>query len=125
MVGLPSLDRASSRLITVIAILCCSIGAQAATCASGVPPSEQFGELFRNVQLKGIFPDSKTFADSYFDESPKAILADYEARKVNSGFDLGAFVHQHFSLPPEGPTVHPASPGEPIDTYIARLGDVL
>ena len=99
----------------MIAVVCCAInahsaGAQIATCASEVPPSEQLGELFRNVQLKGIFTDSKTFADLHFDESPNAILADYEARKVESGFDLGAFIHQHFSLPTEGPTVHPASP---------------
>ena len=30
--------------------------AQITTCASEVPPSEQLGELFRDVQLKGIFP---------------------------------------------------------------------
>jgi len=100
-------------------------GARIPICASDVPPSEQLGELFRNVQLKGIFPDSKTFADLQFNESPNAILADYEARKVDPGFDLRAFVHQHFSLPTEGPTVHPASPGELIDTYILRLWDVL
>ena len=57
-----------------------SAGAQIATCASEVPPSEQLGELFRNVQLKSIFPDSKTFADLHFDVSPNAILADYQAR---------------------------------------------
>ena len=55
-------------LIPMIAVLCCAInarsaGAQIATCASEVPPSEQLGELFRNVELKGIFPESKTFAD--------------------------------------------------------------
>jgi hypothetical protein len=94
--------RAGSRLITINAH---SAGAQIKTCASEAPPSEQLGELFRNVQLKGIFPDSKTFADLHFDESPKTILADYKARKVESGFDLGAFIHQHFSLPTEGPTV--------------------
>ena len=127
---LPLLKRARSRLITLIAVLCCAInahsaGAQIASCASEVPPSEQFGGLFRDVQLKRIFPDSKTFADLHFDASPNAILSDYEARKLESGFDLGAFVHQHFSVPPEGPTVSPASPGEPINTYIARLWDVL
>jgi hypothetical protein len=47
---LPSLERACSRLITMIAVLCCvtnarSAGAQTATCASEVPPSEQLGEL--------------------------------------------------------------------------------
>jgi hypothetical protein len=55
-------------LIPMIAVLCCVInarpaGAQIATCASEVPASEQLGELFRNVELKGIFPESKTFAD--------------------------------------------------------------
>jgi neutral trehalase len=124
------LEQAESRLITMIAVLCCAINlhsaeAEIATCASEVPPSEQLGELFRNVQLKEIFPDSKTFADLQFDESPSAILADYEARKVEPGFDLGAFVHRHFSLPAEGPTVQPASPGEPIETYIVRLWDVV
>src|SRR5215472_7391122 len=127
---LPLSERARSRFITMIAVLCCvinarSAGAQILTCASEVPPSEQLGELFRNVQLKGIFPDSKTFADLHFDESPNAILSDYEARKVASGFDLSEFVHRHFSLPPEGPTVPAASRGEPIDTYSARLWDVL
>jgi hypothetical protein len=43
------------------------------TCASEVPPSEQLGELFRNVQVKGIFPDSKTFTDLHFDELPNAV----------------------------------------------------
>jgi len=118
------------RLIAVIAVLCCvinarSAGAQIVTCASEVPPSDQLGELFRNVQLKGIFPDSKTFADLHFDGSPNTILAEFDARKVESGFDLGAFILQHFSLPTEGPTVHPAPQGEPIDAYIARLWDVI
>ncbi|MGB8631202.1 MAG: trehalase family glycosidase, partial [Xanthobacteraceae bacterium] len=127
---LPLLEQAGWRLITPIVVLCCAINAQSAeaqiaTCASEQPPSEQLDELFRNVQLKGIFPDSKTFADLHFDESPNAILADYEARKVETGFDLGAFVHRHFSLPAEGPTVQPASPGEPIETYIGRLWDVM
>jgi len=119
------LERALSRLITTIAVLCCvinarSAGAQIVTCASEVPPSEQLGELFRNVQVKGIFPDSKTFADLHFDELPNAILADYEARKVESGFDLGAFIHQHFSLPTEGPTVEPASPGDSRSLGLVR-----
>jgi alpha,alpha-trehalase len=101
---LPLLEQAGWRLITLIVVLCCAIHAQSAkaqiaTCASELPPSEQLDELFRNVQLKGVFPDSKTFADLHFDESPNSILADYGARKVETGFDLGAFVYRHFSLP--------------------------
>ena len=79
------LERARSRLITIIFVLCCTLdahsaGAQMLTCASEVPPSEPLGELFRNVQLRGIFPDSKTFADLHFDDSPNTILADYPTR---------------------------------------------
>ena len=37
--------------------------AQAPACASEAAPSEQLGQLFRDVQLSGIFADGKTFAD--------------------------------------------------------------
>jgi hypothetical protein len=59
------------------------------------------------------------------DEAPKAILAEYQARKDEAGFDLSAFVNRHFSMPTEGPNVRPALPGEPLETYVARLWDVL
>jgi alpha,alpha-trehalase len=102
-----------------------SASAQIPSCASEVPPSEQLGELFQQVQLKHIFPDSKTFADLVADEAPNAILAEYQARKDEAGFDLSSFVNRHFSMPAEGPNVRPALPGERLETYVARLWDVL
>ena len=30
----------------------------------------QLGELFRDVQMKGIFPDSKTFSDLQYGDPP-------------------------------------------------------
>jgi alpha,alpha-trehalase len=102
-----------------------SASAQIPSCASEVPPSEELGELFQQVQLKHIFPDSKTFADLVPDEAPNAILAEYEARKEEAGFDLSAFVDRHFTMPAEGPDVRPALPEERLETYVARLWDVL
>ncbi len=102
-----------------------SAPARTSTCASEVPPSEHLGELFERVQLKGVFQDSKTFADLVSDEAPSTIVADYQARKDVPGFDLAAFVDRHFSIPVEGPTVHPSLPGESPETYIARLWDIL
>ena len=68
--------------------------AGAQPCATEAPPSVQLGELFRDVQMKGIFHDSKTFSDLQYDESADAILDDYRAHKNDPGFDLKAFVCQ-------------------------------
>ena len=99
--------------------------AGAQPCATEAPPSVQLGELFRDVQMKGIFHDSKTFSDLQYDESADAILDDYRAHKNDPGFDLKAFVQRHFSLPAERPTVDPAQRGQSIDKYIATLWNVL
>ena len=57
------------------------------------------GPLFEAVQLAGVFPDSKTFVDSTPKRSPESILQLYESLKDEPGFDLKAFVHEHFELP--------------------------
>ena len=55
--------------------------------------------LFEAVQLQQIFPDGKTFADCDPNHAPEKILAGYNAEKNTKGFDLRAFVLQHFDLP--------------------------
>lgn len=55
--------------------------------------------LFHDVQVASIFTDSKTFADAYPKRSWSEIYADYQRNKVTDGFDLSAFVHQHFVIP--------------------------
>jgi alpha,alpha-trehalase len=99
--------------------------AQIPPCVAQMPPSVRFGELFEEVQLKSVFQDSKTFADLIFRDEPSAILVDYQIRNDEPGFNLPAFVSRHFSTPTEGPTVHPALPGEALEAYIARLWDIL
>lgn len=65
--------------------------------------SEQFdfyqSPFFKEVQLSGIFPDSKTFVDC----TPKQPLSEineiYESGKGEEGFVLRDFVLEHFELP--------------------------
>src|SRR6516164_3164307 len=62
------------------------------------PPSIAFGALYRTVEMTGVFPDQKTFADAIPNESPAEVLAAFEQQKLLPGFDLKAFVAQHFTL---------------------------
>ncbi|HEY1213162.1 MAG TPA: hypothetical protein VGE93_05980, partial [Bryobacteraceae bacterium] len=43
--------------------------AQTGPATSPLPPSELYGDLYRQVQLAHLYPDSKTFADMVPNES--------------------------------------------------------
>ena len=75
--------------------------------ADTVPPSIEYGPFYAAVALAGIFSDSKTFPDLLPNESPAAVVADYDAQKSTPGFSLAAFVASHFSATPipSGPSV--------------------
>jgi alpha,alpha-trehalase len=62
-------------------------------------PSRALGQLFHDVQLSGIFSDSKTFVDARPLIAPAEIVARYMAARGAPGFGLRAFVEQHFELP--------------------------
>lgn len=62
-------------------------------------PVTDLGELFRDVQLSGIFVDSKTFPDSDPILLPAEIAALYIKQKGHQEFDLKSFVDSHFSYP--------------------------
>lgn len=61
-------------------------------------PDEEFGELFKEVQLKAIFSDSKIFADA----SPKGKVEDvmkrYEEEKAKPNFNLKRFAMENFTF---------------------------
>src|SRR6266704_2638789 len=59
-------------------------------------PAHDLGQLFHDVQLSGIFEDSKTFADARPRLAPAEITARYGPAR---GFNLRQFVEQHFELP--------------------------
>jgi alpha,alpha-trehalase len=67
------------------------------------PPQVLFGDLYADVQLEHIFPDSKDFADVTAKSPPPEILTLYHAQKPNSPEGLKHFVVTHFDLPPKPP----------------------
>ena len=64
-------------------------------------PEVELGELFHDVQMSGIFPDSKTFADYQLkkDTYPEEILRYYEEEKSMEEFDLVTFLDKYFEPP--------------------------
>src|SRR3989442_5803687 len=80
--------------------------ALAVGCRTGTPvsagrydPARDLGPLFHDVQLSGIFADSKTFVDARPRFAPAAIVARYASSRGAAGFSLQAFVEQNFELP--------------------------
>jgi len=62
-------------------------------------PAERFGQLFVDVQMSEVFPDSKTFVDGVPKFPTDEILDRYEKQSVQPGFDLKLFVLEHFTFP--------------------------
>lgn len=88
-------------------------------------PAEQLGELFKEVQLNSVFPDSKTFPDCIPLSSPEQILQAYHQEKTQPNFDLKTFVMQHFELPPEPATNFKSDPSLSVTQHINRLWPIL
>ena len=66
-------------------------------------PAHDLGSLFSDVQLSGIFPDSKEFVDARPRFEPAVIQALYDSARRTPGFVLRAYVEQNFVLPPPQP----------------------
>src|SRR5436309_11165381 len=62
-------------------------------------PAHDLGPLFQDVQLSGIFADSKTFVDARPLLPPAEIAGRYAAERTAAGFSLQAFVAQRFEVP--------------------------
>ena len=92
---------------------------------NSLSPDNLYGELFREVQLKHVFPDTKTFVDCVPKISPEEIVKLYFEKKNLSEFDLSKFINEYFNLP--------NSPGENFTSdvkistvdHINRLWDIL
>lgn len=62
-------------------------------------PWESLGPLFHEVQMAGLYPDSKTFVDCVPKRPPAEILSDYLELREEAVFDLDAFVKANFEEP--------------------------
>jgi alpha,alpha-trehalase len=92
-------DRRPALIALVVLCLSLPLPAAAFSTDQPVPPSVEFGEFYRAVEMAGLFPDQKTFADAIPIKPPAQVMADYERQKGLPGFELKAFVNQHFALP--------------------------
>ncbi len=95
--------------------------ALAAPAAAEVPlsPAQRFGDLYRQVQMRRLFPDSKTFADATPKRSDAAVMAAYRRCACSTEAGLRRFVATHFTLPAQ-PAVKP-QPRLPLAQHIDRL----
>jgi len=82
-------------------------------------PPRDLGQLFHDVQLARVFPDSKTFVDA----KPKFAPADIVARyRVAAPSDLKAFVEANFEAPrPAGEGVR-ADTAQAMEEHIRAAG---
>lgn len=103
-------------------LLACSPPAELQTPPS---PDLELGPLFVAVQTAKIFPDSKTFADAELLVPASQILEAYEEERVKPGFELKAFVSQHFKLPEKNESHFKTDPGRSITGHINALWPVL
>jgi alpha,alpha-trehalase len=93
-------DRVPVR-IAALAALVVAAGCRSVPPAAGAryDPAHDLGPLFHDVQLSGIFADSKTFADARPRLAPGEIVARYASARAAAGFSLQTFVQEHFELP--------------------------
>ena len=96
----------------------CRPEARQAAAASAPPadvhtPADRYQELFIAVQSGGIFDDCKAFVDCAPQDEPASILAAYRVQCGRPGFDLNAFVHQHFAPPCIDRSAYVCTPGVP------------
>ncbi|HVI68980.1 MAG TPA: alpha,alpha-trehalase TreF [Magnetospirillaceae bacterium] len=86
-------------------------------------PDVIWDELFRDVQLRRIFPDSITFADMVPAQTKRHIMKIYTTQRHDSDFDLSYFVKHHFQgLLKED---YVTNPRHSVEEHIEELWDVL
>ena len=109
----------ASFLTLIIGVLVASCG-ETVTKKEYKSPDEEYGELFREVQLKSIFTDSKTFPDCIPKIKAEEILAKYEEQKSKPNFDLRAFVLENFKLPPTLSSTLVNDPNNSVEQYLSQ-----
>ena len=81
--------------------------------------------LFHDVQLKGVFPDSKTFVDCTPKGELSDILDNYESIKDQPDFDLIEFVNLNFDLPVRPKSTFASDTTLVMEQHLTRLWPVL
>lgn len=77
-------------------------------------------ELFKRIQLEGLFTDSKTICDALPLSSWNDVLEQYEQQKLLPTFSLLEFVKRYFTLPKEV-ELNDSLPSRSLNQYIQAL----
>src|SRR5688572_2681976 len=93
--------------------------------ASWYEPSRALGQLFHDVQMARVFPDGKTFVDARPRSAPASIVARYAAARGVAGFDLRAFVMEHFEPPKPYGGGYESDRARDMEEHIRALWPVL
>lgn len=88
-------------------------------------PAEDLGPLFEAVQLAEVFEDSKTFVDALPRSEPAEIAARYLEERGRPGFDLAAFVEEHFEVPLDASPRFKADTSRPMEAHLRALWPAL
>lgn len=104
-------------------------GAAATALAQETPsvptPADIYGELFEQVQLNAVFPDSKAFVDALPNRPPEQVMKEYRELRGGPGFDLKRFVAERFSAPPNVAADFKTTAGQDVRKHIDALWEVL
>ena len=119
------LGRGAWCVVALVSAVACRPSAQQPSRPSAYDPAHDIGSLFSDVQLAGIFPDSKEFVDARPRSAPVAIEARYDSARRTTGFVLRAFVDQNFVLPrPAGDGYHTVTT-QTMSEHIKALWPIL
>lgn len=88
-------------------------------------PRQLYPGLFEQVQMSGIYPDSKTFVDAVPNKSPEEIMKAYLAAKSQTGFVLKDFVAQNFIAPISHTALYTSNINAGIEKHLDTLWTVL
>lgn len=106
-------------------LLAGAASAPAAESARVPTPADVYGELFKQVQLNAVFPDSKTFVDALPNRPPEQVLSEYRQLRTQPNFDLKKFVAERFAPPPNVASEFRTVAGQDVRQHIDALWKVL
>jgi alpha,alpha-trehalase len=112
-------------VVALIVAAACRPSDREAVRPSAYDPAHDIDTLFADVQLSGIFSDSKEFVDARPRFAPSVIEARYDSARRSGGFALRTFVDQNFVLPaPAGDAYHTVASQSMVE-HINALWPVL
>jgi len=111
----------------VVLVALAAIGGCATAPTQKLPatPAELYGDLFRDVQMQRVFPDSKTFVDAVAKRNPASIVASYAHERTAASFDLKAFVAREFTVTAPADSEYHTTAGQDVRQHIDQLWPVL